>query len=377
MTQKTAREHAPYRFETVGSFLRPANLLVARQQFSEGKISAQVLKAVEDAAIIDLIKKQEAIGLKSISDGEFRRSWWHLDFFWGLNGVEKTAPTEGYHFNATQTRSESAKLIGKINGENHPFVDHFKFVRDHISENSTVKQTIPAPAQFVREIFREQNLDSIFEYYADIDAFLEAVAEAYHQVLSALYEAGARVVQLDDCTWGAIVSGGKALGPYEKELGEEKLKEILVTVNNAAIANLPTDLVINTHVCRGNYRSTWFSEGAYTNVASPLFDRENVHGYFLEYDSDRAGGFEPLAKVTPGKVVVLGLITTKSDSLEERQAIIDRIYEAAKYVPLDNLCLSPQCGFASTEEGNNVAEQTQWDKLSLIKSIVDEVWGES
>lgn len=376
MTQITTRKHAPYRFETVGSFLRPVELLEARQQYSEGKISAQKLKEVEDAAIIDLIKKQEAVGLKSISDGEFRRSWWHLDFFWGLYGVEKTVATAGYNFAARQTRSESAKLVGQISGENHPFVEHFKFVRDHISEDSTVKQTIPAPAQFVRELFREENVDTIFEYYATLEEFLEDVSQAYNQVLTEFYEAGARVIQLDDCTWGAIVSGGKALRPFEKELGEEKLKEILVSVNNGAIAGLPEDLIINTHVCRGNYRSTWFSEGAYTNVASPLFDRENVHGYFLEYDSDRAGGFEPLAKVTPGKVVVLGLITTKSDTLEDRQAIIDRIYEAAKYIPLDNLCLSPQCGFASTEEGNNVAEQTQWDKLALIKSIVNEVWGE-
>lgn len=378
MSRLTKRHQSPYRYDVVGSFLRPQSLKEARHQFQAGEITLEALKEVEDKAIIELIEQQEKAGLRAITDGEYRRSWWHLDFFWYLGGVKKTTPEVGYTFSGIATRNESAQLIGKIDGHDHPFVEHFKFVRDHITKSDAEpKQTIPAPAQFLRELFRNENIQTVWEHYKDLDALIADTAAAYQQVIRDLYAAGARVVQLDDCTWGSLV-GEKSCSvfwDYERELGVDKLKEVYVTVNNKAIADLPDDLVIATHVCRGNYRSTWFSQGAYTEVATPLFDRENVNAYFLEYDSDRAGGFEPLAKVSDDKIVVLGLITSKTGELEDREDVIARINEASQYVPLDRLCLSTQCGFASTEEGNEITEAQQWAKIELVKSIAEEVWG--
>lgn len=378
MTTITKTTHAPYRFETVGSFLRPEVLVEARARFRQGEITKEELTIVEDKAIIDLIKKQEEVGLKSISDGEFRRSWWHLDFFWGLNGIEKTVPNKEASSTEKETPVAAATLAGKLSGENHPFIDHFKFVKAHISNESEVKQTIPAPAQLILELISTRNIESVKKHYGTIEALIEGVAGAYNQVLREFYDAGARVIQLDDCSWISIIDDDHVFLD-DQELDDAKLEEIkdyFVTANNKAIEGLPEDFVINTHVCRGNFQSIWFGSGGYDNIASPLFDEENVDAYFLEYDSDRAGGFGPLAKVTDGKKVVLGLVTTKTGELENRDSIIARIKEAAQYVPLENLSLSPQCGFASTEEGNKLTEEQQWDKLRFIKSIADEVWRE-
>lgn len=386
MTTLTKRTRSPFRYDVVGSYLRPAELKDARAQFSDGEITKEDLKAVEDKVILELIQKQEAVGLKAVTDGEFRRSWWHLDFFWGLNGVEKVEDG-GYQFHGEYTRAETARLSGPISGENHPFVEEFKFVRNHVSEGIEVKQTFPAPAQFIAELHRPENLASTREFYPTNDALVEGIAKAYQQVIKELYEAGARTIQLDDCTWGTIVSENPEgiatkdqLNSEDKEEAEkaqtrEKLKELYITVNNLALEGAPEDLVINTHVCRGNYHSDWATEGAYNEVATPLFDRGNYQAYFLEYDTDRAGGFEPLAHISDDKVVVLGLVTSKDGVLEDRQTLIDRIHEAAEYVPLDRLCLSPQCGFASTEEGNILTEEEQWEKIKLVQSVAEEVWG--
>lgn len=386
MTTLTERTHSPYRYDVVGSYLRPEELKEARLKFSEGSITQDELKAVEDKAIIDLIKKQEEVGVKAITDGEFRRSWWHLDFFWGLNGVEKVNDG-GYQFHGEYTRAETARLTGPVSGENHPFVEDFKFVRDHASEGVEVKQTIPAAAQFIAELQRPENIQSTREVYPTDEALVEDVAKAYQQVIRDLYEAGARTIQIDDCTWGMLVSDvpegvstRAQLNSDDQETDEnaktrEYLKELYITVNNKALEGIPEDLVINTHVCRGNYHSTWATKGAYNEVATPLFDRGNYQAYFLEYDTDRAGGFEPLEHVSDDKFVVLGLVTSKDGELEDRQTLIDRIHEAAKYVPLERLCLSPQCGFASTEEGNILTEEEQWDKIRLVRSVAEEVWG--
>jgi len=379
-TTFTNRTVSPFRYDVVGSFLRPQALKTARAQFAAGTLDAAGLKAVEDQAIIKLVQEQEAAGLKAVTDGEFRRSWWHLDFFWGLQGIAKKTLDQGYVFHDEETRAESATITGKLSGANHPFVDHFKFVQAQVKPGIQVKQTIPAPAQCLAELQRPENVAALRRVYATDAEVVKDLAAAYHQVIEDLYAAGARTIQLDDCTWG-MLAGNHAKGAETGDVSDrndavlDANKALYLDVNNQAIQNLPADLTINTHICRGNYHSTWASAGGYETVADPLFNRENVHAYYLEYDSDRAGGFEPLRLVSPDKLVVLGLITSKSGELEDRQTIIDRIHEAAKYVPLDRLCLSTQCGFASTEEGNVLTPAQQWAKIALVKSIATEVWG--
>lgn len=376
----TERKISPFRYDTVGSFLRPEELKEARVKFNSGEISAEELKEVEDKEIIKLIKKQEEAGLKAVSDGEFRRSWWHLDFFWGLQGVKFKIPAQGYLFQGEETRPGTVTISGKISGENHPFVEDYKFVRDHVSKGIQVKQTIPAPAQILVELFRDDNLEDVRKFYATNEELIADLVAAYKQVILDIYNEGARSIQLDDCTWGMLVAPLPAGIPVPQ--GQTELdvriasKELYLSVNNAVIDGLPDDLIVNTHVCRGNYHSTYASAGPYDFVADPLFNKENVHAYYLEYDSDRSGGFEPLKLVSPDKLVVLGLITSKDGELEDRQTIINRIHEAAQYIDLNQLALSPQCGFASTEEGNIITKEQQWAKIALVKSIAQEVWGE-
>ena len=377
MTEFTTRTTSPFRYDIVGSFLRPQELKEARAKFANGEITQADLTAVEDKAIINLIKQEEAAGLKAVTDGEFRRSWWHLDFFWGLNGVKKATLKEGYKFADEETRPETAQITGKISGENHPFVEHFKFTQAHTSDSVQVKQTIPAPAQFLEEFLRPENQANAKEFYPNQEDLDHDVAAAYHQVIEDLYAAGCRTLQLDDCTWGISVNAFANLKKKEPNADVSQLEALqkrFLKVNNEAIANLPADLTINTHVCRGNYHSTWAAAGGYGPVADTLFVKENVNAFYLEYDSERAGGFEPLSKVPDDKYVVLGLITSKSGELEDKAAIIKRIHEAAQFHPLDKLCLSPQCGFASTEEGNILTEEQQWKKVALVKEIATEVW---
>lgn len=366
---------SPFRYDIVGSFLRPENLKQARKDFIEEKISKEELTVAEDAAIKELIQKQVDAGLKVVTDGEYRRSWWHFDFMWGLQGVEREYNESGNKFTAMNTRSETARIRGKISGKNHPFVDHYKFLIANTPEGIEARQTVPAPAQLVQESLRKSNLDFTKAIYPEMDELVEDLAAAYRTVIQDLYNAGCRTVQFDDCTWGRLIGGEFYDGQKFTNEDTAYLKELYVMANNKAIEGKPEDLNIVTHVCRGNYRSTWFASGAYTSVATPLFDQENVRAYYLEFDSDRAGGFESLAKVTPGKKVVLGLITSKSPELENKADVISRIKEASQYVPLENLYLSTQCGFSSTEEGNDLTEAEQWAKVHLVKEIAEEVWG--
>lgn len=365
---------APFKFDNVGSFLRPSKLKAAREDFKNGSISQDELTSVENEAIKELVQKQKDIGLQAITDGEFRRSWWHLDFFWGLNGVEKSDVENGYNFVAVETRAETARLTGKISGENHPFIEHFKFVNQFADGDVIARQTIPAPAQFLRELTRPEIKAATEEIYPDEGELLQDIAAAYRTFIKELHEAGCTNLQLDDCTWGMIVDEN-----FWKDrtdgLTIESLSEQYVELNNSAIEGKPEGLTITTHVCRGNYRSTWASSGAYDKVSDELFGKENVAGYYLEFDTERAGGFESLSKVSGDKQVVLGLISSKVPELEDKEDIKARIEEAAKYIDKDRLCLSPQCGFASTEEGNNLTEEEQWAKLQLVKEISDEVWG--
>lgn len=368
--------HAPFRADVVGSFLRPAELKEARAKYEKGEISAADLRAVEDRLIADLIKKQKAHGLRAITDGEYRRSYWHLDFMWGLNGVEHIELDHGYQFHGEETTKGSLRLTGKITGENHPFIQDFKYVQQFEEEGIIAKQTVPAPAQFLAELFRGDNVKNTREYYPSTEELITDIAKAYHTFFLEIYEAGCRTVQLDDCTWGMIVDDDfwQQMAGTGFTLEHEALQYL--RVNNLALENLPSDLVVNTHVCRGNYHSCYATKGAYDPVAPYLFGKENVGAYYLEYDDERSGTFEPLAQVSGEKKVVLGLVTTKSPVLEDRASVIARIHEAAKYVPLDRLYLSPQCGFASCEIGNKLAEEEQWAKVDLVVSIAKEVWGE-
>lgn len=371
--------NAPFRCDIVGSFLRPDVLKQARADFNAGIIDVAQLKTVEDVAIRDLVAKQKAAGLKVVTDGEFRRSYWHLDFMWGLQGIERRTSREGYMFHDEETTADTAVVMGPISGENHPFVEHFKFVQALAGDDHVARQTIPAPIQTFSEVTLDRcdgQQESLRGVYATDEELADAIAAAYRQVIADLYAAGCRNIQFDDCTWGIYCDTDFVAKTGMQAVDIQKVSELGVALNNAAIEGAPEDLVINTHVCRGNYHSTYAFEGGYDPVAPYLFAHENVDAFYLEFDTPRAGGFEPLVHVAEGKKVVLGLITSKQPGLEDKEVVKARIKEASKYVPLENLYLSPQCGFASCEIGNKLTEEEQWAKIALIQEIAAEVWGE-
>ncbi len=369
--------HTPFRYDFVGSFLRPDQLKQARADFEAGTITKEQLTAVEDDCIRNLITKTKALGYHVITDGEFRRSTWHLDFMWGFEGIVHEKTVEGNTtFDAEAAMIDDTFLVGKISVKNHPFVEHFKFVKNFEDENTIAKQTIPSPGQFYAYFTGSQLLSTTLDIYGSEEAFAEDVIKAYNEFVREIYAAGCRNLQFDDCVWGGMVNPKIAVALTGRS-GEalEEYKSLLLRLNNEVVAAAPDDLLINTHVCRGNYHSTFFSSGAYDGVADLLFGEEHVNAYYLEYDDERSGGFAPLAKVSGDKKVVLGLITTKTPVLENKEKVIARIHEAAKYIPLDRLYLSPQCGFASCEIGNKLTEEQQWAKLALVKEIAEEVWG--
>ena len=366
----------PFRYDFVGSFLRPEKLKKARRQFNEGKIDAAALKKVEDEAITELVSKIKELGYHVITDGEFRRATWHLDFMWGFDGIGHTPTKTGLPFHGEAAMVDDTYIVGKIGltGE-HPFVDHFRFVKALEDENTVAKQTIPSPAQFLAQFTMPFNRGCTEKHYPNEQELVNDIVAAYGKVIDDLYAAGCRNLQLDDCTWGMFADKiGHTLYGTTRE-GIVEFQKAHKDINNKVIANAPKDMIINTHVCRGNFHSTYASEGAYDSVADILFGEENVNAYFLEFDDERSGGFAPLAKVSGEKKVVLGLITTKSPVLEDKQLVIDRIHDAAKYIPLERLYLSPQCGFASCEIGNKLTEEEQWAKLKLVKEIAEKVWG--
>ncbi len=371
--------HAPQRYDIVGSFLRPAYLRQARAAFERGELSAEDLKTAEDKAILDLIAKEKAAGLHVITDGEFRRLTWHLDFMWNIEGVARVkSETGNTTFEGEAAAIDEVAIEGKLAVSNHPFIDHFLFVKAQEDESTVAKLTIPAPGQFYALFTGAEQLANTLQHYDTVEAFADDVVAAYSQFVADFYAAGGRNLQLDDCTWGGFVNPEMARQLTGLATDEEldTYMNLLVSINNRVIASAPgDDLVINTHVCRGNYHSTYFSSGAYDTVANPLFSTQNVDAFYLEFDDERSGGFEPLAQVAPGKKVVLGLITTKRPELEDKAAVIARIREAEKYVPLENLYLSPQCGFASCEVGNKLTEDEQWAKVALVREIAEEVWG--
>ena len=366
----TATARPPFRADHVGSLLRPAALKEARARYARGEIDAGALAAVEDGAIATIIKKQEAIGLKSVTDGEFRRSWWHLDFLWGLAGTERYAMDQGIAFAGVTTRAEGVRVVGKLDFTGHPMIEHFKFVQARSKQ--IAKMTLPAPSAMYGRVGRGPISEAA---YPRLDAFFADLGAAYRKAVRAFADAGCRYLQLDEVFIAMLCD--EAYRARQQAQGDDprKLAELYADLINAAVAEVPPDMTVTMHLCRGNYRSTFMGAGGYAPVAEVLFDRVKVDGYFMEYDSARAGGFEPLRLLPKGRKAVLGLVTTKTGALETRDAIKRRIDEAAKFADLDRLCLSPQCGFASTEEGNVLAEDEQWAKLALIVEVAAEVWG--
>ena len=365
----------PFRYDYVGSFLRPQALKDAKEKYNEGAISKEELDKVINDEITKLVAKQKELVYHVITDGEFRRTFWHLDFMWGLDGVAHENTGGGVKFDAELAVLDDTYLVGKIKAKAHPFVEYFKFLKQFEDENTVAKYTIPAPAQTFQQMIVPENIETTRKFYNTNEELIEDIGKAYQDVIRQFYDAGCRNLQLDDCTWGAIV--GDAAKQRYKAFGIDidEVKEQLLEINNLALAGKPEDMVITSHICRGNYHSTFFASGPYDTVADYVFARENVDALYLEYDDERSGGFAPLQKVSADKKVVLGLITTKTPKLEDKEQVIKRINEAAKYIPLDRLYLSPQCGFASCEIGNKLTEEEQWAKLKLVKEIAEEVWG--
>lgn len=366
----------PFRYDYVGSFLRTEELKKATTQYNENKITKEVYDNIVNEEIAKLVAKQKELGYHVITDGEFRRTYWHLDFMWGFEGVAHEQTGSGVQFDGELASLEDTYLVGKIKVKKHPFVEYFKYLKQFEDENTIAKYTIPAPAQMFQQMIVPTNIETTRKYYATNEELIQDIGVAYQDVIKQFYKAGCRNLQLDDCTWGAIV--GDAAKQRYKALGIdlEDVKKQLLTVNNLALEGRPEDMVITSHICRGNYHSTFFTSGPYDTVADYVFAKENVDALFLEYDDERSGGFAPLKKVSEDKKVVLGLITTKKPDLEDKEKVINRIRQAAKYIPLERLCLSPQCGFASCAIGNKLTEEEQWAKLKLVKEIAEEVWGE-
>jgi len=365
------RTKPPFRADHVGSLLRTAPLKQARARWEKGEITAGELTEVEDREIEKIIKKQEEVGLKLATDGEFRRSWWHFDFYKGLDGVQGYSASQGIKFAGVETKAEGLRIVGRLGFSGHPHVEHFRFLKAHTK--AVPKMTIPAPSTLH---FRQGRVAISEEVYPDLDVFFDDLAATYRKAIRAFYDAGCRYLQFDDTAWSMICD------PHERDHSRERgddpdsLPARYARVTNKALEGKPSDMTITMHSCRGNFRSTFIASGGYEPVADRLLGEVDIDGYFLEYDTDRAGGFEPLRFLPKGeKIVVLGLVTSKSGKLESKDAIKRRIEEATKYVDLDQLALTPQCGFASTEEGNILAEDEQWAKLAMIVEVADEVWG--
>jgi 5-methyltetrahydropteroyltriglutamate--homocysteine methyltransferase len=364
------RTKPPFRADHVGSLLRPAALKEAREKRAKGAISAADLKAIEDREIERVIKKQEEAGLQAVTDGEFRRSWWHLDFLWGLDGAEKNVMDAGIAFAAVTTRNEGVKVTGKLGFSNHPMIEHFKFVAAHTGR--TPKITIPAPSAIYGRPLKTP-IDKAT--YPELGPFFADLGQAYRKAVRAFADAGCRYLQLDEVFIAMLCDPKYRQQMTDRGDDPTYLGETYGELINAAMSDIPSDMTITMHLCRGNYKSTFMGAGGYDAVQEILFNKINVHGYFMEYDDERSGGFEPLRMLPKGKQVVLGIMTTKTGKLESKDELKRRIEAAAKYAPLDQLCISGQCGFASTEEGNVLTEDEQWAKIRRLVEVADEVWG--
>ena len=361
----------PFRADHVGSILRSAPLKEARIKRQKGEIDAVALRAVEDAEIVKIIRKQEDAGLKGITDGEYRRAFWQIDFLEKLDGVESYEGERKVKFQGPQPRPVLLRVTDKLaRFSGHPMLDHFRFVKEHTKQ--TPKMSIPSPTSLHFRYGREAIPASI---YPDMAEFYHDLGITYRKAIKAFADAGCKYIQIDEVNLAYLCD--PALRDQVKARGDDPdaLLTTYADLLNSAIADAPADMVVSMHLCRGNFRSTHVASGGYDPVAEVLFNKIGVHGYFMEYDSARAGGFEPLRFLPKGKTVVLGLVTTKTGALESKDDLKRRIGEAAKFAPLDQLALSPQCGFASTEEGNVLAEEEMWAKLRLCVDVATDVWG--
>jgi len=375
MTETTLT--APFRFDVVGSLLRPASLKKAHAQLATGEITAAEELDIQHAEIKRIVDEQVKLGLHAVTDGEFSRSWWHLDFLWGLTGVGKYDYHQSYKFKGDHTRTDNAELTGKIAfNPDHPFFAAFSYLQSIVPAGVLAKQTIPSPTM----LFRDNRSDNWSKFYDSWDAYLTDLARAYHETIQHFYDLGCRYIQLDDTTWAFLISklNDDSLSADDRAT-YRKLAEDAVTVINAALADLPSDLTVTTHICRGNFKSTYLFSGSY-DVVAPYLGKLNYDGLFLEYDNQRAGSFDVLDEIWHGdahKRLVLGLVTSKFPELEKPADLKARIQAAATKVPLENLALSTQCGFASTEEGNQLSETDQWAKLQLVIDTAKSVWPEA
>lgn len=374
-SEATIRTRAPYRNDIVGSFLRPDVLKQAREDFNQQKINRAQLREITRQEVQKLVELQKQHGVKAVSDGEFSRAWWHLDFLAELDGMDWTeTETFSVNFTGNKPKAQSVKIVGNIDfSDDHPFVDAYQILKEAAGDYPT-KFTIPSPSMLhVICCVRADDYQPLPQYQ-DKQKLYDDIANAYIKAMHKFYDMGLRNLQLDDTSWGQLCAEDKRKEFEAKGINLDDLAENYVALLNRIVDAKPSDMSITMHICRGNFRSSWFSEGSYAPVAEVLFGKCRVDGFFLEYDTERAGDFAPL-RFIKDQQVVLGLITSKFGDLEDKSEIIERIKEAAQIVPINQLCLSPQCGFASTEEGNILTESAQWAKLNLIKEIAEEVWG--
>ena len=362
----------PFRADYVGSLLRPPALREARAARAEGRLDAAALRAVEDCCIRDAIAQQQRIGLRAVTDGEYRRAFWHFDFLAKLGGVEMYEADQGIQFKGGQTKAYGLKVTGPIRYVPHPFVEDFRFVAANAG-GAMPKQTIPSPSVLH---FRGGRKAVDTHAYPDMEGFFADLGGAYADAVEAFAGAGCRYLQLDEVNIAYLCDPEQIEQLRQRGEKVEGLLETYAGLINTAIARRPPDMVVSMHLCRGNFRSMHIASGGYDPVAEVLFNQINVDAYFMEYDTERAGTFAPLRFVPKGKTVVLGLVTSKTGELESKDALKRRIEEAAKLVPLEQLAISPQCGFASTEEGNLLTVEQQWAKLALCVEVAREVWGE-
>lgn len=373
----TVRSSPPFRGDHVGSLLRPAEVRQAREDRQAGRISADRLREIEDAAIRQLVKMQEEIGLQGVTDGEIRRTAWHMDFFYEIGGVAKSGERVRIPFHReggdVEFTADAVALDGRVRLDRTIFGEAFAFLKS--VTHATPKLTIPSPSVMHGTMHRTSGAAGYAQIYPRPDEFLEDLARIYREEIARLAALGCTYLQLDDTTFAGLCDpAGRAA--YAKGSTDADTRHLTyIQLVNDALRDRPPGMAICTHTCRGNYRSAWFASGAYDFIAEPLFSELAVDGFFLEYDDERSGGFEPLRFVPKGKTVVLGLVTTKRPELESKDTLKRRLDEAARYVPLEQLCLSPQCGFSSTHEGNALTEEQQAAKLRLVVETAREVWG--
>lgn len=376
MSANVIKQIGPFRADQVGSYLRPESLKKARANFSEGKIKKDELRAIEDDAIRTLIERQKEAGLKAVTDGEFRRKYWHFDFLAELGGIETYVKEVPGFFQGTMVELDQYVVVEELSfPKDHPFLDHFHFVKQCAGKNHVAKITIPGPNMIFHSGVISNNHYQKYPTFDSLEIVEDQIATLYQDIIQTFYDAGCRYLQFDDTSWGAFFDEKFREKVRKNGYDPDEIIKRMTDITIRSLENKPADMAITLHICRGNFKSAWLYEGDYGAIAEDLFSRVNVDAFFLEFDTERAGDFDSLRFIKDQKIV-LGLITTKTDEIEDKEAIKARINEASKYVPLNQLCISPQCGFASTEDGNLITENGQWEKIKLVVDIAHEVWGE-